>query len=284
MSELPQPTTTVESLKETLLGAKQLKTRVSLLLDYAFLQSVEPTTSLTHVTPTLEREVNYRRFYEIYQDFLWSPYFQTSEVFKLGISDLPTIYEYWCTLFLCESVLGLTQQNWTLKTQNILCRGKLGYAFDIERTRPLLSLEEGTKQIGVYFQRYFTTNSKPYRSYTHPQKPDISVEVVTDSSSRLLIFDPKYRYNLLGEDPESAINKMHVYKDSIRDLQGNKVVTNAYVLYPGKVGEPLSKGDMEFKVGASEVIGAIALRPAPFEELQSRKEKILGLAGNLLNP
>jgi predicted component of viral defense system (DUF524 family) len=102
--------------------------------------------------------------------------------------------------------------------------------------------------------------------------------VIIDDSSRLLIFDPKYRYSLqFGEDPESAVNKMHVYKDSIRDIEGNKIVSNAYILYPGKVGEPLKEGDIEFKVGASEMIGAVALRPASEEELTLRKEKLVSL-------
>lgn len=270
--------TDINSLSKLLSEADQLKTRASLLLDYPFLQDVQPTRRLTHITPTLEQEVNYRRFYQIYQDFLWKPYFQTSDVFKLGIRDLPTIYEFWCTLFLCESVLGLVDRNWTLRTQNIFTRHRLGYAFDIKRRGPLLSLKQNLKRINVYFQRSFTTSSQPYRSYTHTQRPDITVEIKTDDSSRLLIFDPKYRYSLqFGEDPESAVNKMHVYKDSIRDLEGNKVVSKAYVLYPGKVGRPLKEGDMEFKVGTSEIIGAVALRPAPYEELKLRKEKLLSL-------
>jgi len=272
----------IDSLSKLLSEANQLKTRVSLLLDYAFLQDVQPTMRLTHVTPTLEREVNYRRFYQIYQDFIWRPYFQTSDVFKLGIRDLPTIYEIWCTLFLCETVLGLVNRHWILKTQNIFTKHRLGYAFDIKRRGPLLSLKQNLRRINVYFQRAFTPNSQPYRSYTHTQRPDITVEIISVDSSRLLIFDPKYRYSLqFGEDPESAVNKMHVYKDSIRDLEGNKVVSKAYVLYPGKVGQPLKEGDMEFKVGASEIIGAVALRPTFQEELKIRKEKILNVICDL---
>jgi len=282
ISGVAQNQISIDSLSKLLSEANQLKTRVSLLLDYAFLQDVKPTTRLTHVTPTLEREVNYRRFYKIYQDFIWRPYFQTSEVFKLGIKDLPTIYETWCTLFLCETVLGLVNRSWILKTQNIFTRHRLGYAFDIKRRGPLLSLKKNSWRINLYFQRAFTPNSRPYCSYTHTQRPDITIEVINVDSSRLLIFDPKYRYNLqFGKDPESAVNKMHVYKDSIRDLEGNRVISKAYVLYPGKVGRPLKEGDLEFKVGASEIIGAIALRPAFQDELKSRKEKILNLINDL---
>jgi len=272
----------IKRLQEVLSGASQLQKRVSLLLNYAFLQDVGLTTWLTHVTPTLEREANYRRFYQIYQEFLWSPYFQTSDIFKLGIRDLPTIYEYWCTLFMCESVLGLIDRNWMLTTQSILTSHRLGYAFDFKRPGPLLALRQDSKSVNIYFQRAFTLESQPYRSYTHIQRPDITVEVKTEDSRLLLIFDPKYRYSLqFGEDPESAVNKMHVYKDSIRDLEGNKVVSKAFVLYPGKVGEPLKEGDMEFRVGASEIIGAVALRPASYEELNLRKEKLLSLICDL---
>jgi hypothetical protein len=268
----------IHTLEKILSHADQLKKRVSSMLNYAFLQEVGLTTWLTNITPTLEREANYRRFYQIYQDFLWSPYFQTSDIFKLSIKDLPTIYENWSTLFVCESILGLTEKKWTLINQSILVRHRLGYALDIKRSELILSLRKKMTSINVFFQKAFTPKSHPYWSYTHTQRPDITIEVKTKDSSRLLIFDPKYRYSLqFGEDPESAINKMHVYKDSIRDPYGKKVVSKAFVLYPGKIEEPLENGDMEFRVGVSEFIGAIALRPAPVDELISRKTKILSL-------
>jgi hypothetical protein len=272
----------VQSLQEILSKANQLKRRVSPLLNYSFLQNVGLAMELVQMTPTLEREVNYRRFYQLYQDFLWSPYFQTSDVFKLGIKDLPTIYEYWCALFVCESVLGLIKRNWTLTMQNILTTHRLGYEFDIRKRGPLFIMQQDSKSIAVYFQMAFTLETHPYSSFTHLQRPDITIEVKTDDSRQLMIFDPKYRYSLqFGEDPESAVNKMHVYKDSIRDLDGNRAVSKAFVLYPGEVGKSLKESDKEFKVG-EEIIGAFAIRPTPYEEIEQRKEKLLNIVTGLL--
>ena len=272
----------VQSLQNILAKAHQLRRRVSLLLNYPFLQDVGIVPELVHMTPTLEREVNYRRFYQLYQEFLWSPYFQKSDVFKLGIKDLPTIYEYWCTLFVCQSMLGLVDQNWVLRTQSILATHRLGYELDIKKRGPLLVMQQGSKSIWVYYKMAFAPESRPYRSYTHTQVPDITIEVKTENSRQLMILDPKYRYNLkFGEDPESAINKMHVYKDSIRDFQGNKAVSKAIVLYPGEVGKSLGESDKEFKVG-EEIIGAFALRPTPQEEIDQRKQKLLNIVTSLL--
>jgi hypothetical protein len=272
----------VQSLQNILAKAHHLRRRVSLLLNYPFLQDVGLAKELVHMTPTLEREVNYRRFYQLYQDFLWSPYFQTSDVFKLGIKDLPTIYEYWCTLFVCQSVLGLIDRNWGLRTQSILTTHRLGYELDIKKRGPLLVMQQGSKSITVYFKMPFTPESRPYRSYTHAQVPDITIEVKTENSRQLMILDPKYRHNLqFGEDPESAINKMHVYKDSIRDVDGNKAVSRAFVLYPGEVGKSLEESDKEFKV-REEIIGAFALRPTPREEIDQRKETLLNIVTGLL--
>ena len=60
--------------------------------------------------------------------------------------------------------------------------------------------------------------------------------------SRVYIFDPKYKF----ENEKTAINseesstpkkvdidKMHVYRDAIRDKAGNHVVAYAAILYPG---------------------------------------------------
>ena len=62
-------------------------------------------------------------------------------------------------------------------------------------------------------------------------------------SSRGLVFDPKYR--LEGEVSEGLapdgkprkvdIDKMHAYRDAIRDEQGKRVVEYAAILYPGPV-------------------------------------------------
>ena len=62
-----------------------------------------------------------------------------------------------------------------------------------------------------------------------------------DSVPRLFVFDPKYKLDSEGHDEESltgrpqktAIDKLHAYRDAIREEEGKRGMEYAAVLYPG---------------------------------------------------
>jgi hypothetical protein len=79
-------------------------------------------------------------------------------------------------------------------------------------------------------------------STTYEQRPDVAVEVLPpDGPPSVYLFDPKYKLD--GEPLESAggagkpkkvdVDKMHAYRDAIRDRNGRRVVRYAAILYPG---------------------------------------------------
>ena len=84
------------------------------------------------------------------------------------------------------------------------------------------------------------------RSITYTQRPDIAIEIrIPGERTTVLLFDPKYKLD--GELLEAAvsdgkpkkvdIDKMHAYRDAIRDDAGDRVVVYAAILYPGPAQE-----------------------------------------------
>ncbi len=91
--------------------------------------------------------------------------------------------------------------------------------------------------------------------------------------SKILILDPKYRSNLGTEDdPESAINKMHVYKDAIRGEDGSHIVEAAYAVFLGRNEIKYPSGNM------TDGIGGIRLFPR-----ENNAEDIENLKGIIQN-
>jgi hypothetical protein len=69
------------------------------------------------------------------------------------------------------------------------------------------------------------------------------------ASPRVLVFDPKYKldgemptseprtpsdFDVGGRPKKTDIDKMHAYRDAIRDRYGRPVVEYAAILYPGR--------------------------------------------------
>ncbi len=79
-------------------------------------------------------------------------------------------------------------------------------------------------------------------SISFEQRPDIAVEIQTsDGPPRIYLFDPKYKLegghsgvnNSNGLPKKEDIDKMHAYRDTIRDQKQRRVVQYAAILYPG---------------------------------------------------
>ncbi len=104
-----------------------------------------------------------------------------------------------------------------------------------------LTHPEHDTQIRLIPQMHFGATGS-LRSISYTQIPDITVEVRRPGSPpRLYFFDP--RYKLLGEVVEGEdnegrptkvdIDKMHTYRDAVRDNAGRRIVEMAVILYPG---------------------------------------------------
>ncbi len=72
--------------------------------------------------------------------------------------------------------------------------------------------------------------------------PDAAPVRAPDSAPRLFVFDPRYKLDSEDRDGEeglterpkkSDIDKMHAYRDAIREEDGERVIEYAAILYPG---------------------------------------------------
>ena len=107
---------------------------------------------------------------------------------------------------------------------------------------PILTLagSEG-RTITVTPQLEFTRNSKAdFHSESFSQIPDITIEVRRGDNISLFVFDPKYKLfsdatgSSNSERPvKEDIDKMHSYRDAIRDSNNRRPVHLAAIFYPG---------------------------------------------------
>jgi predicted component of viral defense system (DUF524 family) len=125
---------------------------------------------------------------------------------------------------------------------------------------------ESQIEIDIFAERtYSRRGSGPLQSVSYAQRPDIAIEVNGPSGgTAVYLFDPKYKLdgeraegsfflegssseepfsdsNMAGRPKKPDIDKMHAYRDAIRDATGNRVVEYAAILYPGPT-ETFSEG------------------------------------------
>jgi len=164
----------------------------------------------------------------------------------LETKDTPTLYEYWA-FFVVKDALDARVRQQSLhvvhsEDQRERCMSHelvLGYEGDLR----------------LCFNRTFFA---PGQSYSHPLRPDITVE----QGDHRLILDAKFKgagsgfYGVEAEDGtiqrwrEEDIDKMHAYRDAIAGVQG------AFILYPGLETALFAPLEQSFPG-----VGALALRP-----------------------
>jgi hypothetical protein len=106
--------------------------------------------------------------------------------------------------------------------------------------KPKLELRHGAGvTVTVTPERRFRSSGL-LQSITYEQRPDITIELRREGEVELLLFDPKYK--LLsdrsgpptdGRPIKEDLDKMHAYRDAIRDRERRRVVSFAATLYPG---------------------------------------------------
>jgi uncharacterized protein len=179
----------------------------------------------------------------------------------LETKDTPTLYEYW-TFFVVKDVLDarLPQHSLHIVHSDDQCERSMSHE--------LVLGYEG--DLRLCFNRTFFA---PGQSYSHPLRPDITIE----QGGRRLIMDAKFKgtgsgfYGGEADDGtiqrwrEEDIDKMHAYRDAISGVQG------AFILYPGLETDLFDHPDQSFPG-----VGALALRPG--EQASPNPEHATALA------
>lgn len=170
------------------------------------------------------------------------------------IKNLPYLYQLWGTLMVTQVLLDVGKELGFQVHLQKLVRRESGNLF--VRVMPdgkptiILRHPKSFSEVRLIPERSYSSTGT-LRSISFSQRPDIAIEIRSpDRQTAIILFDPKYKLRSeqvsLEEEDESEqspqpgtpkkvdIDKMHSYRDAIRDSELRRVVQYAAILYPGK--------------------------------------------------
>jgi predicted component of viral defense system (DUF524 family) len=231
--------TEAQALLDALLQAR----RQAAFLDDVLLPAQLPD----HVTMVLVKRPAYLAAFEGYLEFRRTVSVRLDEpALEAPLENLPYLYQVWGTLVVIEVLLDVVKKYaYKVERQRLVQRDPFGlYVRVLADGEPILVLRESASgaQVKLIPQRTYG-RGHGLHSVSYSQIPDIAIEVSSPTRPpRVHLLDPKYRLDgeVLGVEanPDSKptkvdIDKMHAYRDAIRNDQGNHVVSYAGILYPG---------------------------------------------------
>jgi hypothetical protein len=214
----------------------------------SFLDSVSlPDTLPTRVTMVLLRRPAYRAAFEGYLEFFRSPFVTLDEPgLDAPLDNVPHLYQVWGTLHIVDVALSLASELGYQVLSHALTRRKPDeiHLRILPDGKPLLFLAHPANgaRVDIIPERRYPSGSGPLHSITYEQRPDVAIEVRRPGDQlRIYLFDPKYKLDseiidgVESTKPKKVdLDKMHAYRDAIRDSCGLPVVRYAAILYPGE--------------------------------------------------
>lgn len=226
---------------ESLLRRLDRARRIAGFLDEVSLPSFLPL----HLSMVLTRRDPYPAALDGFLEFARSISVQLDEVsLESPLENVPSLYQTWGTLIVLECLIHIAvEAGFKLKSQRLFSRRKGEMLIRLlPEGKPVAELfrDSDGATLRVIPERYIACGGA-YQSESFAQQPDIVVEIEKAGTTRLIIFDPKYKLdseNVEGEDQggrpkKEDIDKMHAYRDAIRDPSGRRPVVHASILYPG---------------------------------------------------
>ncbi len=234
----------------------------------SFLDTVRMPSALSaRVTMVLLKRPAYRAMFEGYLELHRSAAVRFEDpALDAPLENLPSLYQLWGTMRVIQATLGVgAELGFTLVRQNLVRRDPQGLFVRIlpdgRSSLELRHAETAVKLVLTPERSFGTSATRHLRSVSFPQKPDVVVEINhRGERTALVLFDPKYKLEselvapvaadlgdeldddgsgpqLEGKPKKIDIDKMHAYRDAIRDLGDHRVVDYAAIVYPG----PLAK-------------------------------------------
>ncbi len=212
-----------------------------------FLDEVSPPSYLpTTVTMVLLKRPAYRAAFEGYLELHRSLAVRLDDPrLDLPLENLPSLYQLWGTLSACSIVLGVAvAHGYRLESQRLFHREPSGaFIRMVPAGTTALRLVHPMQAMAVSLipeQSYGASGS--FRSISFVQRPDMTIKVERQGAApELLLLDPKYKLDSdvdgsperTGKPKKIDIDKMHAYRDAIRDTERRRVVSSACTIYPG---------------------------------------------------
>ncbi|MDD9271478.1 DUF2357 domain-containing protein [Paenibacillus sp. GCM10023248] len=201
--------------------AEQYVDRVHYWLRSSFLQQIQPHIGPVVISQAFRKHPVYRNwfswFHELYQFNEYSIGFKS----PIPLKDTYQLYEIWVFM---QIVKILRENGAVLDTSDLFALEQDGLVLNLSEKK-----ESRIKMVGgatLAYQRWFTSATQDFVTYTHGMKPDI----VLEADGKLYIFDPKYR---LDHNLPMALGEMHKYRDGIvSKTNRNRVVEEVFIITP----------------------------------------------------
>lgn len=236
---------------------------------HTMFQDVGKFTGLSKESLVLQQKAGYAKVYRVWQELKWYLDLLGDEA-SLSLRNVAELYEVWCFLEVRNILIDLGFNETDNKKSKLTSNGlkvsmEDGFkgAFSFER-------DDGVC-LRLAHEPIFRGNTKPIKSWTTPQKPDILLKATfSDNTEFLWLFDAKYRIKPDAEQdmvPEDAINQLHRYRDALihqhkstSDIfEKTRPVFGAYALYPGFYNQnfdinPYQEAIEEIGIGAFSLL------------------------------
>ena len=243
---------------EMLLARLLLARRQATFLDTVHLPAYLPTS----LTMVLLKRQPYHAALAGYLEFHRSAGVRLVEpALEAPLENLPYLYQLWGSLEVVSALLTVADVlGYRVEQQHLVARDTTGvYLQVLPDGQPAVILAHPTDgtRIRLIPERTYGRRGNLF-SISYQQRPDVVVEVQPATGPvRIYLFDPKYKLvgESIGSDTDSGnngesliegeadatgapkkvdIDKMHAYRDAIRDASANRVVEYAAILYPGR--------------------------------------------------
>lgn len=197
------------------------------------------------VTMVLLERPPYRAAFEGFLEFRRSSAARLDDpALEAPLEHLHHLYQTWGVLNVVDVTLEHARAAGYLHHANhMVVRHASGLYVELLRNgRPAVELRHPDgSSLRIIPQRSYR-DSGPLISSSHPQIPDISIEISHPGiGTRAILFDPKYK--LAGDGAEGGagdgrplkadVDAMHAYRDAVVDDGGKRAVSFAAILYPG---------------------------------------------------
>ncbi|HZO71027.1 MAG TPA: DUF2357 domain-containing protein [Ktedonobacteraceae bacterium] len=289
----------IEKLKQVLSDCELLTRRCIAWSSEPFLTSVKRSPSSSRATQVLLKHPFYSRFYHLYLQFQQELQIHLDTeryLTTLALRKMWDLYEIWSIFRISLIILDeLTNAGYTFLSSNLFYEiERNAFQFEVRKDSSRIVLGRGDRRVEMryepcYYSHQSAGGTGSIVANIRQDKylsPDLAIEVYEYGTPKhVMIFDAKYRWfreaDGLHYPNDDDLDKMRMYRDRICHKVTNsrgstyklfKIVTSAYILYPGDV----------IHSEASDVIGALPLVPSMAVTFMTKVEgavkKLLRLA------
>jgi predicted component of viral defense system (DUF524 family) len=271
--ETPQ----IEELKRIVAECKLMTSRCIAWGSEPFLKSVRSLSISGKATQVLLKHPSYSRFYRLYLQFqqeLRISLDTEQYITTLTLGKMWDLYQIWSVFHITRTIVDiLTEADYQVTSSSIFHEvEKDSFQIDVRKNVPTVTLAIGDLRVDMKYEPLYPKpigNMSGLVSTGREQlTPDMSVEIYSQGQLKnVLIFDAKYKYQEVDGayyPKDGDLNKMRTYRDLIcyriydprmPDLKPRRVVSSAYILYPGTY---LEHDPDEAEIGAIPLVPNMA--------------------------